>query len=81
MSKSRTKYRISCPNYGTTGHSTHVATSAKMTLEKAQMDAAAQDRYYEHVSKSHNGSMYSYYQSEIGWRVESRTITEWETVT
>ena len=80
MSESRTEYRISCPNYGTTGHSTHVATSAKMTLEKAQKDAAAQDRHYEHISKNSDGSMYPYYRSEIGWRVESRTITEWEEV-
>lgn len=76
-----TTYRITCPNFGTSGHSTHVATKKGMTQTEAQKRAEAQDRHYEHLAKEGQESMYSYYRSEIGWRVETRTITEWEEVT
>ncbi|KKM89417.1 hypothetical protein LCGC14_1248840 [marine sediment metagenome] len=78
MSKPKVEYRIVCPNFGTRGHSTHV--HPKKTLVKAQERAAAQDRLYEHLAKVKPEPMYSYYRSEIGWRVQTRTITEWEEV-
>ena len=79
MKKPKVEYRISCPNFGSRGHSTHVFT--KKTLAKTQERAEAQDRHYEHLAKEGLVSMYSYYQSEIGWTVETRTTTEWEEVT
>jgi hypothetical protein len=79
MKKPKVEYRISCPNFGTRGHSTHAHT--KKTLAKAQERAKGNDHLYEHLAKVQQESMYSYYRSEIGWRVETRTITEWEEVT
>ena len=79
MKKPKVEYRITCPNFGTRGHSTHV--HPKKTLAKAQEQAEAQDRHYEHLAKRLSESMYSFYRSEIGWTVETRTITEWEEVT
>ncbi len=76
MKKPKVEYRIVCPNFGTRGHSTH--GSPKKTLAKARERAEAQDRHYEHRAKESPESMYSYYRSEIGWTVETRTITEWE---
>ncbi len=81
MKKPKVQYRISCPNFGTRGHSTHVATKKGMTLTEAKVRAKAQDHHYEHLAKEGLVSMYSYYQSEIGWTVETRTITEWEEMT
>jgi hypothetical protein len=78
MKKPKVKYRITCPNFGSRGHSTHVAM--KKTLTKAKERAKAQDHHYEHLAKVGLKSMYSYYRSEIGWTVETRTITEWELV-
>ena len=77
MRKPKTEWRISCPNYGTRGHSTH--THNIKTLKKAVADAEATDRHFEHLTEGE--SMWSYYRSEIGWTVETRTITEWEEVT
>ena len=77
MKKPKVEYRIVCPNFGTRGHSTHV--HPKKTLVKAKEAVKGLDRHYEHLTKGE--SMYSYYRSEIGWRVETRTITEWEEVT
>ncbi len=79
MKKPKVEYRIFCPNFGTRGHSTHVFT--KKTLDKAQEQAEALDRHYEHLAKEGPEPMYSYSRSEIGWTVETRTITEWEEVT
>ena len=83
MKKPKVEYRITCPNFGTRGHSTHV--HSKKTLAKAREKAEAQDRHCEHLAtRDDRGSspgMYSYYRSEIGWRVETRTTTEWEEVT
>ena len=73
-----TSWRIVCPNYGQTGHSTHSQTSP--TLERATSRAAANDRLYEHLAKGEDGGLYPYYRSEIGWRVETRTVTEWEDI-
>ncbi len=81
MGKPRTEYRIVCPNFGTKTHSTHVATKAGMTESEARKRAKAQDLHYEHLAKRDRGLMYSYYRSEIGWQVEAREITKWETVT
>ncbi len=79
MRKPKTEYRISCPNYGTRGHSTHVHKIK--TLEKAVTDAEATDRHFEQLSKDDDGTAYSYYRSEIGWTAEKRTVTAWEEVT
>ena len=81
MKKPKVEYRISCPNFGTRGHSTHAHT--QKTLEKAREKAEAQDRHYEWIVKYEDGRTYSYsyYRSEIGWIVETRTTTEWEEVT
>ncbi len=76
--KTKTTYRIVCPNFGTRGHSTHRHTKA--TLEKAIERAEGNDRLYEHLANG-DDQMYSYYRAEIGWRVEVQTVTEWETVT
>lgn len=76
--KGKTVWRIVCPNYGTRGHSTHVHT--KPTLEKARERAEGNDRLYEQLAKD-NDDMYSYYRSEIGWKVQVQTTTEWEEVT
>ncbi len=76
--KTKTIYRITCPNFGTRGHSTHVHTKA--TLEKARERTEGNDHLYENMTKSDDGTMYSYYRSEIGWRVQSRIEMEWEDV-
>ncbi len=80
MGKPRTEYRIVCPSFGTSGHKTHVHTKRAMTLEQAKAKAEAQDRHYQHLTKNDDGKRYSYYKSEIGWKVETREITKWETV-
>ncbi len=80
MQKPKTEYRISCPSYGTKRHSTHVTNNIK-TEEDATKKADAQNRHYEHLSKEGDQSVYSYYRSEIGWKVEKRTTTAWEEVT
>ncbi|KKL51180.1 hypothetical protein LCGC14_2298050 [marine sediment metagenome] len=79
MKKPKVEYRITCPNFGTRGHSTHV--HPRKALAKAKEAAEAQDRHYILAAKGDDESMYSYYRSEIGWRAQTRTITEWEDVT
>lgn len=70
-------YRIVCPNFGEVGHVTHVQDSP--TLAKAKLRAESNDRLYERLAKGANRQgLYRYYRSEVGWRVESRTTTEWE---
>ena len=81
MKKPKVEYRITCPNFGTRGHSTHVHTHK--TLAKAKEAVKGLDRHYEWIVKYEEGleAMYSYSRSEIGWTVETRTVTEWELVT
>lgn len=75
--KTKTTYRIVCPNFGERGHSTHRHT--KPTLEKAIERAEGNDHLYAQLAKD-NAQMYSYYRSEIGWKVQVQIKTEWETV-
>ncbi len=76
--KPQKRWRIVCPNFGTRGHSTH--RHNKATLERAIERAEGNDRLYEHLAKG-DDQMYSYYRSEIGWKVQVKTVTEWEEVT
>ncbi len=78
MRKPNIEYRIVCPNFGTTGHKTHVARKRAQTLEEAKERAERQDAHYRRLTETYSG--YSYYRSEIGWKVQTRTITEWEDV-
>lgn len=75
--KTKTVYRILCPNYGTRGHSTHEHT--KPTLAKARERAAGNDRLYQDLVER-DSEMSSYYESEIGWRVQAQIVTEWEDI-
>jgi len=75
MKKPITHWRIVCPNFGTTGHSTH--THPKKTADIAHDAVDAMDRKMEQNAKM-SKSRHSYYQSERGWRVQSQTITPWE---
>ncbi len=79
--KPKTEYQVVCPNFGTQRHSTHVHTKKGMTLEEATAKAEGLDRHYQHLTKNDSDISYSYYRAEIGWKVETRMVTEWETVT
>ena len=74
-----TSWRVVCPNFGQNGHETHV--QSRETLEKAEAVAASNDQLYEQIAKNSDSTAVSYYRSEIGWRVQKQTVTEWETVT
>ena len=74
----KTTFRIVCPNFGTRGHSTHAHT--KQSLEKAKERAVSNDRLYENMAKGDDGTLYSYYRSEIGWKVQVQIVTDWETI-
>ncbi len=75
-----TSWRVVCPNFGQDGHTTHVLS--KETRNAARAVAVANDRLYRRLAKNGRvyGDLHTYYQSEIGWRVQ-QTVTEWETVT
>ncbi len=74
----KTTYRIVCPNFGTRGHSTHRHTKA--TLEKALERAEGNDSLYERMAAAGEEDMSPYYRSEIGWKVQVQTVTEWEDI-
>ncbi len=80
MRKPKVEYRIVCPNFGTVGHKTHVARKRAQTLEEAKERAERQDAHYRRLTENDYGDRNPYYQSEIGWKVQTRTITEWETI-
>lgn len=75
--QTKTVYRIICPNFGT-GHKTHVHTKRGMGLAEAKKRAEAQDRHYRRLTEYDAGSRRSFYKSEIGWKVQTQTVTEWE---
>ena len=79
MTTSGTCWRIVCPQFGELGHTTNTQDSP--SLARAKLRVEQNDRLYERLVKSEEGSdMCSYYRSEIGWRVQKQTVTEWETV-
>ncbi len=74
----KTTYRIVCPNFGTWGHRTHEHTKA--TLEKAIERAEGNDELYQKLADKEGPVEDRYYRAEIGWKVEARIETDWETV-
>lgn len=78
MTKPKVEIRIVCPNFGTRGHSTH----AYNKKDKAAAVKAVEvlDLRMAHNAKTLNDGHYSYWKSEVGYRIESRTITAWEEI-
>ncbi len=76
--KAKTTYRIVCPNFGTSGHRTHVGKKRTMTLSEAKGRTAGADAHYQRLTEGESAC--SYYRSEIGWRVQKQTVTEWEDI-
>ncbi len=78
-SNTKTTFRIVCPNFGTRGHTTH--RHKKATLEKAIERAEGNDSLYQKMADADPEEVMSpYYRSEIGWKVQAQSVTEWETV-
>ena len=77
MKKPKTTYRIICPNHGEKGHSTHAYT--KKDEATAVESLSVMDMKME-VNALRVDGTYSYYKSEIGWRVQKQTVTPWEDV-
>lgn len=73
-----TRYRIVCPNFGTKGHSTHEGSSTNWTAGVAQERADTMNAHYRSITERQGENATPHYLSEIGWRVQSRQITDWE---
>ncbi len=76
--KTKTEHRIICPNYGT-GHRTHAHTKKGMSLMEAAERAEAQDDHYRDLCIPGSAEL-PYFRQEIGWKIQSRTVTEWENI-
>ena len=75
-----TSWRVVCPNFEQDGHYTH-GVRPMATLEEAKAKAGMNDRLYERLAEHDDGTgLVSYYRSEIGWRVQKQTVTEWNDV-
>ena len=74
-----TSWRVVCPNFGQGGHAFHVASMD--TLEEAKAKAENNDRLYGRLAKrTKDNSLNVFYRSEVGWRVQTQTVTEWSDV-
>ena len=74
-----TSWMVVCPNFGQGGHAYHAASMD--TLEEAEAKAGMNDRLYARLAKRTNDSdLDVFYRSEVGWRVQKQTVTEWEMV-
>ena len=79
MRKPTVNFRVVCPNFGTTGHKTHVHAKK----DEAACDEAIErlDRQFEHRAKAGtDNASYAFLRGEIGWTKESRIIGPWEDI-
>ena len=77
MRKPTVNFRVVCPNFGTTGHKTHVHAKK----DEAACDEAIErlDRQFEHRAKvGTDNASYAFLKGEIGWKKQTQTVTPWE---
>ena len=67
--KPKLEWRMVCRLFGTQGHNAHHKTKA--TKAKARQAV---------IDQNHHAQMHpdSFYAKEADWRLQSRTVTEWE---
>ena len=71
MGKPKTEYRVVCARFGTAGHSSHVWV--KKDRAKALQSKTDADHHADMHPKS-------FYAKEAEYRIQTRTVTEWQDV-
>ena len=69
-----TEYRVVCSRFGTRGHSEHKWIKTGKDAEKRAVQAVIDANHHAEtvVGPDH------FYRQEAPWRVQTRTVTEWE---